>query len=180
VSPEVVTAPDDRDSFILGHAAAAILGVPYLHEAPERGSALIVVWDLGSLSERARAGLRTSTPGQLLYVHAGRVEEELLLGADLIGIGGKMTQDTPLRAPWGHNAEVFALALEPTPCRDDRPVAEIAGDVVTAEPSPVAVVPDEELRLFAAHIKTLPPWARPAGLGDAPRRRDRRWRRPAP
>jgi hypothetical protein len=179
VWPEVVTSPDDRDASILAHAAAAVLGVPFSHEAPERGSALIVVWDLAALSEHARAGLRTSTPGELLYVHAGRVEEELLLGADLIGVGGTMTQDGPLRAPWGHNAEVYALAHEPTPSRDDRPLAEIADDVVTAEPSPIAVVPDEELRVFAAHIRALPPWARPAGLGDASRPRGRRWRRAA-
>lgn len=175
---QVVTAPADRDSRILGHAAAEVLGLPFVVEGPlEALSAVVTVWDLGALAESDVAALRASVPGHLLYVHAGRVDEEMPLAADLVGVGagGGVTGRGALRVPWGHDAEVFALAGEPTPPRDTRPHEAIGGDVANATHGGDG---DAELTAFMARVGALPDAVRPKGLSPRPGLRARRWRRP--
>lgn len=70
--PPRVFALGDRDSTILGQAAARVLGVPF--EAwPVAGRtepALVVAYDLGGAPEGSLAALAEHRPGQVLWTHA--------------------------------------------------------------------------------------------------------------
>jgi hypothetical protein len=181
LEPRRVTAPEDRDGEILGQAIASRWGLPFVARGVGVGAGtLVAVWDLGALAEASRAGLRESVPGEILYVHAGRVDQEQALSAELVGVGstGALGARGPLRPPWGHDAEVFALAGQPAPTRDARPLAEIARAVAeTAPDGPQAPEGDSGLVALVERMAALPEAVGFAGLAREPTRRGRRWRR---
>jgi hypothetical protein len=69
--PSRVLILPDRDSAILGHATARLLGVPAV-PLPEDGDAsgLVVAYDLHQLEPELLARLRPHRPGQVLWSHA--------------------------------------------------------------------------------------------------------------
>lgn len=173
-TPQLVVSPADRDSEILGRAVAMSRGLPFepASSAPEDLGALdvlTVVWDLTALSDSARHGLKRSAAGHILYAHLGRCDTEAPVSADVLGtLGPRLAQRRRYLAPWGHDFESFALAGEPTPPRDRRPLEDIAREVLAA---PARPLPD-------------PRWARvlrppTRGAGPPIRERGRRWRHPA-
>lgn len=70
-SPSRVLILPDRNSAILGHATARLLGVPAV-PLPEDGDApgLVVAYDLHQLEPELLARLRPHRPGQVLWSHA--------------------------------------------------------------------------------------------------------------
>ena len=83
--PRVLTLPD-RDSAILGDAAARVLGVPKVAWSSETSGepGLVVAYDLGAVEPDTFAELRPHRAGQVLWEHASRWVSDRPVAADLV------------------------------------------------------------------------------------------------
>ncbi|MFP2926483.1 hypothetical protein ACLESO_14930 [Pyxidicoccus sp. 3LG] len=100
--PRVFILPD-RDSAILGHATARLLGVPAV-PWPEGGSeapGLIVAYDVSTLENELLAQLQPHRPGQVLWSHAVPWTEPLPITPDLTTLLHQMNT-----SPWGARLRV--------------------------------------------------------------------------
>jgi hypothetical protein len=100
--PRVFVLPD-RESAILAHATARVLGLP-TEPWPEQGSeapGLLVVYDLAMLDGPLLKTLREHRPGQVLWSHATPWTQEAPFAADLTTF--LYQQNT---SPWGERLRV--------------------------------------------------------------------------
>lgn len=86
VAPARVLTLPDRDSAILGAAAAKVLGVPSVPWSSDTSgdAGLIVAYDLGAVEPDTLAELRPHRSGQVLWEHASRWVGDRPVAADLV------------------------------------------------------------------------------------------------
>ncbi|MET8773089.1 hypothetical protein [Streptomyces sp. NPDC004658] len=136
VRPRSVSLLPDRDSRILGLAAAEVLGLPAQPFAAGRADTVVVAYDLdgsaahdggpeliGELFERA--------PGQVLHAHACCWTDPPAVTPDSAAL-----LHQSVVAPWGPQLRQGADGGVERGPADDRPEAEIAAGITAADPSP--------------------------------------------
>ncbi|CAL9482412.1 hypothetical protein SUDANB121_03081 [Nocardiopsis dassonvillei] len=132
-APEGVMALPDRDSTVLGLAASRLLGLPLLPVDPARPGALVVAYDLDAADPELRAALFERPDGQILFEHAAGWVRPSGPAADVV----TLLHQTAHR-PWGERMRVAdpqnpGGGVETVPA-DERPEAELAEEVLAAEP----------------------------------------------
>ncbi|MEU2390624.1 hypothetical protein [Streptomyces sp. NPDC007369] len=123
--PTAVSALPGRSDRILALAAADILALPVEPYAAGRPDTLVVAYDLSVHEPEVLDGLRERAPGQVLYEHAHAWTEPAAVPADFSALQRQLGSE-----PWGEQLRVDGRAPA-----DTRPEADIARDVVTADPS---------------------------------------------
>jgi hypothetical protein len=128
--PQRVFVLPDRESAILAHATARVLGAP-MEPWPEQGSdapGLIVAYDLASLETPLLVTLQQHRPGQVLWSHATPWTQEPPFAADLTTF---LYQENT--SPWGarlrFNPE--SQQVEPSPPAEGT-VEALAEGIVSA------------------------------------------------
>ncbi|NEA29857.1 hypothetical protein G3I70_46250, partial [Actinomadura bangladeshensis] len=119
----------DRSSTILGLAAARLLGLPAEPFAPGRPDALVVAYDL---NETEVEGLRERAEGQVLFEHASCWTDPPAVSADVTGFLHQI-----VKSPWGEQLRITPEGRAETMPPDERPVAELAAEIVRAAPEAV-------------------------------------------
>lgn len=156
----------DRDSEILGRAAAEVWGLP-AEPWPGDGAGIIVAYDLSLLDEATWRQVAEHRPGQVLWGHASQWTVRHAYGADLVTY--LYQENTP---PWGARLVVdpeTQQALDVGP--DESPAEEIARRVADAE----ADNSDQDTDALVALVKAATgARGRCAALRDSGRRR-RQW-----
>jgi hypothetical protein len=129
--PEAVLLAPDRDSTVLGLAAAHVLGVPArAFDADADG--LVVVYDPGSVAKEVLASLRSHRPGQVLAAHATNWVHPSPIAPDITTMVHQFVQ-----APWGERTSVDAATRRTdTVAADPAPVQELAERIVAAGATP--------------------------------------------
>jgi hypothetical protein len=167
-TPPRVYLLDDRDSEILGRAAAAILGVPavpWRHDEEGKGASeepgLLVAYDLATLGPAVLSSFYDHRPGQILFAHATCWTEAAPFTAELTTFLYQTNH-----SPWGER-----LGIDPetrtattTAPRQDSP-EQLAQEVLEAKLDDDALSPDDLLalrRLAEAAGKM------PSGAGTTP------------
>ncbi|MEW2286073.1 hypothetical protein [Streptomyces sp. NPDC047841] len=136
VRPRSVSLLPDRDSRILGLAAAQVLDLPAEPFAPGRADTVVVAYDLDGLAAHDGGPeligkLFERAPGQVLHAHACCWTDPPAITPDSAGL---LYQSVV--APWGPQLRPSADGgVEQGPA-DDRPEAEIAAGITAADPSP--------------------------------------------
>ncbi|MFB8118638.1 hypothetical protein ACFC51_22515 [Streptomyces sp. NPDC055962] len=173
VRPRSVSLLPDRGSRILGLAAAEVLGLPALPFEAGREDTVVIAHDLDGTARADGGGevvmqLFDRAPGQVLHEHASCWTDPPAVAADSVTF---LYQSVV--APWGARlmpGEDGEMAFgEP----DTRPEAEIAAEIVAADPKPEegdGATPsdsDEVLAAFVAGVRGT--WLRGdrAGLHSA-------------
>ena len=130
--PESVSLLPDRDSLILGLAAAEVLGLPAKPFAPGRGNTVVVAYRLDALDDTGAiaAQLVERAPGQVLHEHASCWTEAPPVTADSIAL----LHQTAV-APWGAQQRYDRSGRAEGLDADDRPAEALAAAVVQADPS---------------------------------------------
>ncbi len=123
--PTAVSALPGRSDRILALAAADLLGLPVEPYEPGRHDTLVVAYDLSAHDPDTLDGLCERAPGQVLYEHANRWTEPAAVPADFITLQRQLGSE-----PWGEQ-----LGVDGRGPADSRPEAEIARDIVTADPT---------------------------------------------
>jgi hypothetical protein len=123
--PQTVSLLPDRDSQILGLAAARFFGVPAVPFAPGRPDTLVVAYDLEDVDAEIRAALRERSAGQILFERAADWTDPPSVAPDVIGFLRQAVV-----TPWGTK-----LQLNSGPQQDPRPAEEIAADLAGTEPA---------------------------------------------
>jgi len=151
--PHVWLLPD-RNSQVLAHATARVLGVP-LKSWPTGGSqapGLIVAYDLGQLDGETLVSVRYHRPGQILWSHATCWTEDQPVSADLTTFLYQSNTE-----PWGEQLTVDPETHQATSGRaDERNPALITADLI-------ASTPEESLPQDEAGLLALTRAAAPAG-----------------
>lgn len=142
--PRIWLLPD-RNSQILAHATARVLGLP-LKSWPAGGSqasGLIVAYDLSQLDGETLVSVRYHRPGQILWSHATCWTENQPVSADLT----TFLYQTNIE-PWGEQLTVDPERRQTTrrPA-DERDPIIIAADLTTTKP--VESLPEDEPGLLA-------------------------------
>ncbi|CAL9639124.1 hypothetical protein [Streptomyces sp. enrichment culture] len=126
----------DRDSRILGLAAAEVLGLPAEPFEAGRQDTVVVAYDLGATAGDPRGAaaleqLRERVPGQVLHEHAGCWTDPPPVAADSVTL---LHQSAV--APWAGGLRQGADGGVEQGDADPRPAEEIAASVVAADPEP--------------------------------------------
>lgn len=161
--PRSVSLLPDRDSRILGLAAAEVLGLPAEPFEPGRTDTVVVAYDLdgtaahdggpeiiGQLFERA--------PGQVLHAHASCWTDPPAITPDSVAL-----LHQTVVAPWGEQLRGSADGGVERGPADDRPEAEVAGTITGAVPEPNpdgAGIPDGETEFTAFAAAVRESWLR--------------------
>lgn len=132
-APEGVMALPDRDSTVLGLAAARLLGLPLLPVDPARPGALVVSYDLDDADPELRGALFERPEGQILFEHAATWVDPAGPAADVVTL-----LHQTVHRPWGErmrmaDVEDPSRGVETVP-PDARPEEELAEEVLAAEP----------------------------------------------
>lgn len=155
-TPASVSLLDERGSLILGLAAAEVLGLPAVPYVPGRPDTVVVAYRLDDASEETVESLRERAPGQVLFEHATCWTSPPSVAADI-----SVLLRQAGNAPWEKR-----LTADPEGGRPDtRPEAEIAADLVRAEPDTDdagddGAPSDTEADLTAFAAAVAPAWAR--------------------
>ncbi|MEV6838445.1 hypothetical protein AB0N17_28715 [Streptomyces sp. NPDC051133] len=125
----------DRDSRILGLAAAEVLGLPAEPFAPGRTDTVVVAYDLDGLAAHEDGPdivreLFERAPGQVLHEHASCWTDPPAITADSVGL---LRQSVV--APWGEQLRQGADGGVERGPADGRPEREIAAEIVAADPA---------------------------------------------
>ncbi|CNE73366.1 Uncharacterised protein [Mycobacterium tuberculosis] len=129
VRPATVGLLPDRSSTILGLAAARLLGLPAGPFAPGRPGVLVVAYDL---NETGAEGLRERAEGQVLFEHASCWTDPPVVSADVTGFLHQV-----VKPPWGEQLRLVPGGRPETVPPDERPVEELAAEIVRAAPDAV-------------------------------------------
>jgi hypothetical protein len=135
VRPRSVSLLPDRDSRILGLAAAEVLGLPAEPFAADRTDTVVVAYDLDGLAAHDGGPeligqLFDRTPGQVLHAHACCWTDPPAVTPDSAAL-----LHQSVVAPWGaHLRPGAGGGIERGPA-DERAEAEIAADVIGADPA---------------------------------------------
>ncbi|MGQ5577382.1 hypothetical protein [Streptomyces sp. ECR3.8] len=126
----------DRDSRILGLAAAEVLGLPAEPFEAGRQDTVVVAYDLGATAGDPQGAavleqLRKRVPGQVLHEHAGCWTDPPPVAADSVTL---LHQSAV--APWAGGLRQGADGGVEQGNPDPRPEEEIAASVVAADPEP--------------------------------------------
>ncbi|MCQ0014008.1 hypothetical protein [Actinomadura madurae] len=124
--PTSVGLLPDRSSRILGLAAARLLGLPAEPFAPGRPGVLAVAYDL---NETDAEGLWERAEGQVLFEHATCWTDPPAVSADVTGLLHQV-----VKAPWGEQLRFSPSGETETVPPDERPVEELAEEIVRADP----------------------------------------------
>ncbi|MFG2015992.1 tetratricopeptide repeat protein [Actinomadura geliboluensis] len=127
--PASVGLLPDRSSTILGLAAARLFGLPAEPFAPGRPDALVVAYDL---NETEVEGLRERAEGQVLFEHASCWTDPPVVSADVTGFLHQV-----VKSPWGERLRMTPGGEPETVPPDERPVEELAAEIVQAAPEAV-------------------------------------------
>ncbi|MEU8527975.1 MULTISPECIES: tetratricopeptide repeat protein [Streptomyces] len=151
--PSSVSLLPDRDSEILGRAAALLFGLPAVPYEPSRADTLVVAYELGEVEPKLVKTLRTRAPGQVLFEHASRWTDPAPVWADVSALLAQQVM-----RPWGEHHR-YPDGAEPVLVpADTRPAEEIAAEIVPASAAPPSgdgftpADPDERLAEFAAAV----------------------------
>ncbi|MFG2359524.1 tetratricopeptide repeat protein [Streptomyces sp. NPDC048521] len=133
--PRSVSLLPDRDSMILGLAAAEVLGLPAEPFTPGRADTVVVAYDLDGLAEHDGGpdiigDLFERAPGQVLHAHAACWTDPPAITADSVGL-----LHQSLVTPWGEQLRQGADGGVERGPADDRPAAEIAAGITGADPA---------------------------------------------
>ncbi|MEV5174387.1 hypothetical protein AB0L10_25675 [Streptomyces flaveolus] len=134
--PRSVSLLPDRDSRILGLAAAEVLGLPAEPFAPGRADTVVVAYDLDGLAAHdggpALIGeLFERSPGQVLHAQACCWTDPPAVTPDSAAL-----LHQSVMAPWGEGLRLGADGGVERGPADDRPEAEIAAGITAADPAP--------------------------------------------
>ncbi|MFE1439142.1 tetratricopeptide repeat protein [Streptomyces sp. NPDC058739] len=157
--PRSVSLLPDRDSRILGLAAARVLGLPAKPFAPGREHTVVVAYDLNGLLDTPEGPeilqqLHERAPGQVLHEHASCWTDAPAVTADSVTL-----LHQSVVAPWG---ERMAVCEDGTPRRgpaDERPEERIAEEIAAAEAvadegdGGTPADPDETFAGFASAVR---------------------------
>ncbi|MEU8138757.1 hypothetical protein [Streptodolium elevatio] len=124
-APASVSLLDDRGSRILGLAAADVLGLPAVPYEPGRPDTVVVAYRLDDVAEGVVESLHERAPGQVLFEHATCWTSPPPVAADI-----SVLLRQAGNAPWEKRLTADPEGGAP----DGRPEAEIAADVVAAQP----------------------------------------------
>ncbi|WP_208105960.1 hypothetical protein [Streptomyces sp. GC420] len=158
VRPRSVSLLPDRDSRVLGLAAAGVLGLPAERFAPGREDTVVIAYDLNGLTRTEHGAevcgqLFDRVPGQVLHEHAASWTDSPAVTADSVAL-----LHQSIVAPWGEGLRQGADGVERTPA-DSRPEDRIADDIVHADPSPdegdgdTPTDPDEAFTGFVTAVR---------------------------
>ena len=130
--PESVSLLPDRDSRILGLAAAEVLGLPAEPFAPGRENTVVIAYRLDALDETGAtaAQLIERAPGQVLHEHASCWTDAPPVAADSVAL---LHQSAI--APWGAQQRYDADGRAEQSAADGRPAEVLAAAIVQADPS---------------------------------------------
>ncbi|WP_189817911.1 hypothetical protein [Streptomyces olivaceoviridis] len=136
VRPRSVSLLPDRDSRVLGLAAAEVLGLPAEPFAPGRADTVVVAYDLDGLAvhdggPELVGELVERAPGQVLHAHACCWTDPPAVTPDSAAL-----LHQSVVAPWGPQLRGSADGGVERGPADDRPEAEIAAGITAADPSP--------------------------------------------
>ncbi|WAZ19553.1 hypothetical protein STRCI_000612 [Streptomyces cinnabarinus] len=152
--PTSVSLLPDRGSRILGLAAAEVLGLPALPFAAERADTVVVAYDLNDVDPEIIGDLFERAPGQVLHEHASCWTDAPAVTADSITLLHQQAT-----APWAGVLRQSDDGGVERSAPDDRPEAEIAADIVGADPTPdegddeAPADPDGRLTEFVTAIR---------------------------
>lgn|GEM_PF-2954358 len=128
LAPTTVSLLPDRDSRIMGLAAARYFGLPAVPFEAEREDTLVVAYDLNESEPEILAALRDRTPGQILFERATDWTDPPLAAADAVGFLRQA-----VREPWGSALRVVEGEVSEMDA-DTRSAEEIAAELAAAEP----------------------------------------------
>ncbi|WP_330462071.1 hypothetical protein OIB37_33590 [Streptomyces sp. NBC_00820] len=133
VRPRSVSLLPDRDSRVLGLAAAEVLGLPAEPFTPGRTDTVVVAYDLNGVAAHddgpeILGQLVERLPGQVLHEHASCWTDAPVVTADSVGL-----LHQTVVAPWGEQLRQGADGGVERGPADDRPEAEIAASVTAAD-----------------------------------------------
>ncbi|MFJ9820143.1 hypothetical protein ACIRU3_33720 [Streptomyces sp. NPDC101151] len=160
VRPRSVSLLPDRDSRILGLAAAKVLDLPAEPFAPGREDTVVVAYDLNRVAAHEDGPdiigqLYERVPGQVLHEHASCWTDAPAVTPDSAGV-----LHQSVSAPWdGHLRQGAEGGIEQG-APDDRPEAEIAAGIAAADPTPDdgdgegPADPDEAFAAFATAVRS--------------------------
>lgn len=154
VRPTSVSLLPDRNSRILGLAAAEVLGLPALDFEPDRTDTVVVAYDLNDVAPELVGLLFERTSGQVLHEHAGCWTDAPAVTPDSVTL---LHQSAT--APWEGVLRQSEDGGVERSAPDGRPEAEIAADIVAADPAPdegdgeTPADPDERLTEFVAAVR---------------------------
>jgi hypothetical protein len=134
--PMSVSLLPDRSSRILGLAAAEVLRLPTRPFAPDREDTVVVAYDLNEASGAEQGpdvlgALFERTPGQVLHEHAGNWTDPPVITADSVTL-----LHQSVTAPWAGQLRAGDDGTVERGAPDDRSEAEIAAQILQADPSP--------------------------------------------
>ncbi len=126
----------DRDSRILGLAAAEVLGLPAEPFVPGRADTVVVAYDLDGLAAHDGGPeligeLFERAPGQVLHAQACCWTDPPAVTPDSAAL-----LHQSVMAPWGEGLRLGADGGVERGPADDRPEAEIAAGITAADPTP--------------------------------------------
>lgn len=133
--PRSVSLLPDRDSRILGLAAAEVLDLPAEPFAPGRTDTVVVAYDLDGLAAHDGGPeivgqLFERVPGQVLHAHASCWTDPPAITPDSVGL-----LHQSVVPPWGEHLRAGADGGVERGPADDGPEAEIAAEVTAADPA---------------------------------------------
>ncbi|MFJ4842587.1 hypothetical protein [Streptomyces sp. NPDC088746] len=134
--PASVSLLPDRGSRILGLAAAEVLGLPAEPFAAGREDTVVIAYDLGDTARAAQGPevirqLLHRVPGQVLHEHASCWTDPPGVAADSVTL-----LHQSVVPPWGETLRLGDDGEAERGEADGRPEAEIAADIVGADPTP--------------------------------------------
>ncbi|MFJ8754841.1 hypothetical protein ACIREO_36865 [Streptomyces sp. NPDC102441] len=136
VRPRSVSLLPDRGSRILGLAAAEVLGLPAEPFEPGREDTVVIAYDLEGTADsdqgaEALGQLFHRAPGQVLHEHASCWTDPPAVTADSVTL-----LHQSVVPPWGETLRLGDDGEAERGEADGRPEAEIAADIVGADPAP--------------------------------------------
>ncbi|GAA1974667.1 hypothetical protein [Catenulispora subtropica] len=140
--PRSVSVLPDRDSEILGRAAARHFGLPAVPFAEDRADTLVVAYDLNDADTGTLGALRERTPGQILFERATNWTDPPLVSADICGFLRQA-----VKTPWDAEprmADGEAFQTEADARRVEEIAASLAGTEPEADPGDGATPPDPD------------------------------------
>ncbi|MEV5981420.1 hypothetical protein [Streptomyces sp. NPDC052114] len=159
VRPRSVSLLPDRDSRILGLAAADVLGLPAEPFAAGREDTVVIAYDLNGTAgtdegREALGQLVERVPGQVLHEHAGQWTDTPAVTADSVAL-----LHQSVVAPWAARLRADADGEVREEPADDRPEAQLAAEILAGDPTPdqgdggTPADPVERTAAFAAAVR---------------------------
>ncbi|MGC4999946.1 hypothetical protein [Streptomyces sp. DT195] len=144
VRPRSVSLLPDRDSRVLGLAAAEVLGLPSEPFVPGREDTVVVAYDLNALAGHEEgpdvlSQLLERAPGQVLHEHASCWTDPPAVAADSVTLLHQV-----VTSPWGARLRQGADGGVERGPADDRPEQELAAGIVAGLKDPAADTGDGE------------------------------------